>query len=73
MRGPIGGETATSEGWKPETELTIPLVSPVSEVAVKVMGNMHDGSDEGDCGLVAINSRKAWYRPMHQRNAVRDW
>ena len=48
MQGPIGGETGTSEGWKPETELTISLVGPVSKVAVKVMGNMHDGRDEGD-------------------------
>ena len=48
MQGPIGGETGTSEGWKPETELTIFLVGPASGVAVKMMGNMHDGRDEGD-------------------------
>ena len=48
MQGRIGGETGTSEGWKPETELTISLVDPVSEVAIKVMGNTHDGRDEGD-------------------------
>ena len=47
MQGPIGGETGTSAGWKPGTALTISLVGPVSEVAVKVMGNMHDGRDEG--------------------------
>ena len=48
MQGPTGGETRTSAGWKPETALTVSLVGPVSEVAVKVMGNMHDGSDERD-------------------------
>ena len=48
MQGPVGGETGTPEGWKPETELTISLVGPVSEVAVQVMGNMHDGRDERD-------------------------
>ena len=48
MQSPIGGETRTSEGRKPETELTISLVGPVGEVAVKVVGNMHDGRDEGD-------------------------
>ena len=48
MQGPIGGETGTSEGWKPETELTISLVGPVSELAVKVMDNMHDGRDDRD-------------------------